>query len=50
MLDYSHFISLPLAENSDLTQKLLQFQSTILGEIAEGDSGETDDFLLAVGT
>ncbi|XP_078174632.1 uncharacterized protein LOC144568232 isoform X5 [Carex rostrata] len=43
MLDYSHFISLPLALHSDLVQKLVMFQSTILGEIAEGDSGETDD-------
>ncbi|KAF3328747.1 activating signal cointegrator 1 complex subunit 1 isoform X2 [Carex littledalei] len=43
MLDYSHFISLPLAVHSDLVQKLVKFQSTILGEIAEGDSGETDD-------
>lgn len=43
MLDYSHFISLPLALHSDLVQKLVKFQSTILGEIAESDSGETDD-------
>lgn len=43
MLEYSHFISLPLALHSDLVQKLVKFQSTILGEIAEGDSGETDD-------
>jgi activating signal cointegrator complex subunit 1 len=40
MLDYSHFISLPLSVHSDLIQKLMKFQSTILGE-TEGDSDAT---------
>ncbi|KAJ1685071.1 hypothetical protein LUZ63_016461 [Rhynchospora breviuscula] len=42
MLDYSHFISLPLALHPDLLKKLIKFQSTILGEIAVDDSGGTD--------
>lgn len=41
MLDYSHFISLPLAVHSDLIQKLIKFQNTILGENEEGDSDAT---------
>ncbi|KAJ3701004.1 hypothetical protein LUZ61_004709 [Rhynchospora tenuis] len=40
MLDYSHFISLPLALHPDLLKKLIKFQSTILGEIAVDNSGD----------
>jgi activating signal cointegrator complex subunit 1 len=45
MLDYSHFISLPLAVHSDLIQKLMKFQSTILGE-TQGYSGKKGHYEL----
>ncbi|KAK2382597.1 putative eukaryotic LigT [Trifolium repens] len=48
-LDYSHFISLPLAIHPELVSKLINFQHTILGngdscigENLDTDSNETE--------
>lgn len=49
-LDYSHFISLPLAVYPELVEKLVRFQSTLLGDIdpkdvagtMNGDSSQED--------
>ena len=32
-LDYSHFISLPLAMHPELVDKLIKFQNSILGDV-----------------
>jgi activating signal cointegrator complex subunit 1 len=45
MLDYSHFISLPLAIHSDLVDKLNHFQSSILGASASHEDSDKDDSL-----
>ncbi|KAK2422225.1 putative eukaryotic LigT [Trifolium repens] len=49
-LDYSHFISLPLAIHPELVSKLINFQHTILGnddscigENLDTDSNEVED-------
>lgn len=49
-LDYSHFISLPLAIHPELVSKLINFQNTILGnddscmnENVDADSNEGED-------
>ncbi|KAL5729112.1 hypothetical protein ACHQM5_002107 [Ranunculus cassubicifolius] len=41
-LDYSHFISLPLAIHPELVNKLMNFQSSILGSIDEKSPSESD--------
>ncbi|KAK9149284.1 hypothetical protein Scep_008041 [Stephania cephalantha] len=38
-LDYSHFISLPLAIHPDLVDKLTDFQNSVLGNLGCGQSG-----------
>ncbi|CAO2186331.1 unnamed protein product [Urochloa humidicola] len=43
MLDYSHFISLPLAIHPDLVDKLNYFQSSILGASASNEESDKDD-------
>ncbi|TVU22999.1 hypothetical protein EJB05_32725, partial [Eragrostis curvula] len=43
MLDYSHFISLPLAIHSDLVDKLYHFQRSILG--ASNEDSDKDETL-----
>jgi activating signal cointegrator complex subunit 1 len=45
MLDYSHFISLPLAIHSDLVNKLNRFQSSILGASASHEDSDKDESL-----
>ena len=44
-LDYSHFISLPLAIHPELVEKLQIFQNAILGCSASGQSGNLDSDL-----
>lgn len=46
-LDYSHFVSLPLAVHSELVEKLINFQNSILGssassldEVVDSDTNE----------
>eukprot|EP00252_Welwitschia_mirabilis_P018980 TRINITY_DN426_c0_g1_i4.p1 TRINITY_DN426_c0_g1~~TRINITY_DN426_c0_g1_i4.p1 ORF type:complete len:489 (-),score=124.25 TRINITY_DN426_c0_g1_i4:391-1857(-) len=41
-VDYSHFISLPLAHHSELIEKLHEFQRSILGECASSSNEEDD--------
>jgi len=43
MLDYSHFISLPLAIHPDLVDKLNYFQSSILGASASNEESDRDE-------
>ena len=43
MLDYSHFISLPLAIHPDLVDKLNYFQSSILGSSASNEESDKDE-------
>ncbi|RLN24364.1 activating signal cointegrator 1 complex subunit 1 isoform X2 [Panicum miliaceum] len=43
MLDYSHFISLPLAIHPDLVDKLNYFQSSILGASASNEESDKDE-------
>ncbi|XP_072150218.1 uncharacterized protein [Setaria viridis] len=43
MLDYSHFISLPLAIHPDLVDKLNYFQSSILGASASNEESDQDE-------
>ncbi|CAO2175210.1 unnamed protein product [Urochloa humidicola] len=43
MLDYSHFISLPLAIHSDLVDKLNYFQSSILGASGSNEASDKDE-------
>uniref|UniRef100_A0A0D9UYR0 K Homology domain-containing protein n=1 Tax=Leersia perrieri TaxID=77586 RepID=A0A0D9UYR0_9ORYZ len=43
MLDYSHFISLPLAIHPDLVEKLNHFQCSILGTSSNVDSDKDED-------
>jgi activating signal cointegrator complex subunit 1 len=45
MLDYSHFISLPLAIHPDLVEKLNNFQSSILGLSAANVDSDKDESL-----
>ncbi|XP_062230377.1 uncharacterized protein LOC133927946 isoform X2 [Phragmites australis] len=45
MLDYSHFISLPLAIHPDLVDKLNYFQSSILGSSASNEDSDKDESL-----
>ncbi|XP_062188947.1 uncharacterized protein LOC133892269 isoform X2 [Phragmites australis] len=45
MLDYSHFISLPLAIHPDLVDKLNYFQSSILGLSASNEDSDKDESL-----
>ncbi|CAM0880543.1 unnamed protein product [Alopecurus aequalis] len=45
MLDYSHFISLPLAIHPDLVEKLNNFQSSILGASAFNVDSDKDESL-----
>ncbi|TVU04007.1 hypothetical protein EJB05_50423, partial [Eragrostis curvula] len=42
MLDYSHFISLPLAIHSELVDKLYHFQRSILGASSNEDSDKDE--------
>ncbi|KAG0493953.1 hypothetical protein HPP92_004947 [Vanilla planifolia] len=42
-LDYSHFISLPLAMHSELVEKLHGFQNSILGEVNYMHDGHVED-------
>lgn len=41
-LDYSHFISLPLALHPELVEKLSRFQKSILGDAAVGHEDELE--------
>ncbi|KAF8733505.1 hypothetical protein HU200_014804 [Digitaria exilis] len=43
MLDYSHFISLPLAIHPVLVDKLNYFQSSILGDSASNEESDKDE-------
>jgi activating signal cointegrator complex subunit 1 len=43
MLDYSHFVSLPLAIHPDLVDKLNYFQSSILGDSASNEESDQDE-------
>uniref|UniRef100_M8BU20 Activating signal cointegrator 1 complex subunit 1 n=1 Tax=Aegilops tauschii TaxID=37682 RepID=M8BU20_AEGTA len=45
MLDYSHFISLPLAIHPDLVEKLNNFQRSILGVSASNVDSDKDEIL-----
>uniref|UniRef100_A0ACD5VVE3 Uncharacterized protein n=1 Tax=Avena sativa TaxID=4498 RepID=A0ACD5VVE3_AVESA len=45
MLDYSHFISLPLAIHPDLVEKLNNFQGSILGASASNVDSDKDESL-----
>ncbi|XP_037412324.1 activating signal cointegrator 1 complex subunit 1-like isoform X2 [Triticum dicoccoides] len=45
MLDYSHFISLPLAIHPDLVEKLNNFQRSILGVSASNIDSDKDEIL-----
>ncbi|KAM3348330.1 hypothetical protein ACQJBY_021927 [Aegilops geniculata] len=45
MLDYSHFISLPLAIHPDLVEKLNNFQRSILGVSATNVDSDKDEIL-----
>uniref|UniRef100_A0A0A9CTG2 K Homology domain-containing protein n=1 Tax=Arundo donax TaxID=35708 RepID=A0A0A9CTG2_ARUDO len=45
MLDYSHFISLPLAIHLDLVDKLNYFQSSILGASASNEDSDKEESL-----
>lgn len=42
-LDYSHFVSLPLAIYPGLLDKLVNFQETILGKTADDKEKNTDN-------
>ncbi|KAK1291006.1 hypothetical protein QJS10_CPB18g01083 [Acorus calamus] len=41
-LDYSHFISLPLAINTELVDKLNNFQNSILGDVDANQNGNVN--------
>ncbi|XP_042427251.1 uncharacterized protein LOC122014852 isoform X1 [Zingiber officinale] len=41
-LDYSHFISLPLALHPELVEKLIRFQKSILGDAAAGPEDDLE--------
>ncbi|KAG6487297.1 hypothetical protein ZIOFF_055883 [Zingiber officinale] len=41
-LDYSHFISLPLALHPELVEKLIRFQKSILGDAAVGPEDDLE--------
>ncbi|KAL6850222.1 hypothetical protein ACP4OV_020849 [Aristida adscensionis] len=45
MLDYSHFVSLPLAIHPDLVNKLNYFQSSILGASVSNEDSDKDENL-----
>ena len=42
-LDYSHFVSLPLAIHPELVEKLNDFQNSIIGDNHASDEGNVND-------